>query len=96
MITHVVFFKLSNRDEAVLAEALNKLVSMKGKIPQIRHLEAGVDIARSERSHDLALLIRFDNIEDLKAYQDHPYHAGEVVPFLKNVTSSIVTVDYES
>jgi len=96
MITHIVFFKLSSPTVENVALVRDKLLSMKGKIPQLRHLEAGIDVIRSERSHDVALVTRFDSLDDLQAYQVHPYHAGEVVPLMKSVCSSIAAVDYES
>jgi len=96
MITHIVLFKLAEPTAENLATTLNKLLSMDGKIDLLRHLEAGVDVIRSERSYDIALTTRFDSLEDLQAYQIHPYHAGEVVPHMKAVCSSISAVDYES
>ena len=94
MITHIVLFKLAEPSADNLAATRAKLLSMEGRIPQLRHLEAGVDVIRSERSYDIALLTRFDSLDDLQAYQVHPYHAGEVVPHMKSVCSSIVAVDY--
>jgi hypothetical protein len=96
MITHIVFFRLKDQSAASMAAAKEKLLSMNGKIPQLRHLEAGVDVIRSERSYDLALLTRFDSLEDLQAYQVHPYHAGEILPYMKGVSESVVAVDYAS
>jgi hypothetical protein len=96
MITHIVFFKLGELSPDKIAETRNMLLSMSAKIPVIRHFEVGVDVVRSERSYDLALLTRFDSLADLKAYQEHPLHAGEVVPYVKSVCSSIIAVDYES
>ena len=96
MITHLVFFKLTDPTSENLAATRDKLLSMEGRIPLLRHLEAGVDVIRSERSYDVALITRFDSLDDLQAYQVHPYHAGEVIPFMKSVCSSIVAVDYES
>ncbi|MSN25038.1 MAG: Dabb family protein [Geobacter sp.] len=96
MITHLVFFKLADPSAENLAATRDKLLSMEGRIPLLRHLEAGVDVIRSERSYDVALITRFDSLDDLQAYQIHPYHAGEVVPFMKSVCSSIAAVDYES
>lgn len=96
MITHIVFFKLTEPTPDALAQVRDKLLSMQGKIPQLRHLEAGIDVIRSERSHDVALVTRFDSLDDLQAYQVHPYHAGEVVPLMKSLCSSVVAVDYES
>ena len=78
-----------------LAATHAKLLSMQGKIAQLRHLEAGIDVIRSERSYDIALVTRFDSLTDLQEYQVHPYHAGEVVPHMKSVCSSIVAVDFE-
>lgn len=96
MITHIVFFKLTEPSSDKIAAVRDKLLSMQGKIDLLRHLEAGIDLIRSERSYDVALVTKFDSLEDLQAYQVHPYHAGEVVPFMKANCSSIVAVDYES
>ncbi len=96
MITHIVLFKLAEPTPEKIAAVRDRLLSMQGRIDLLRHLEAGTDLIRSERSYDVALLTRFDSLEDLQAYQVHPYHAGEVVPFMKANCSSIVAVDYES
>lgn len=96
MITHIVLFKLAEPTAENLEATRDKLLSMNGKIELLRHLEVGVDVIRSERSYDIALTTRFDSLEDLQAYQIHPYHAGEVVPHMKSVCSAIVAVDYEN
>ena len=96
MITHIVLFKLADPSADNLDITRNKLLGMDGKIDLLRHLEVGIDVIRSERSYDIALTTRFDTLEDLQAYQIHPYHAGEVVPHMKSVCSSIVAVDYKS
>jgi len=96
MITHIVLFKLANPTVETLEATRNKLLSMDGKIDLLRHLEVGIDLIRSERSYDIALTTKFDSLEDLQAYQVHTYHAGEVVPHMKSVCSSIVAVDYKS
>ena len=95
MITHIVFFKLTEPTPANMAAVRNRLLSMQGKVDLLRHLEAGTDLIRSERSYDVALVTRFDSMADLQAYQVHPYHAGEVLPFMRANCSSIVAVDYE-
>ncbi|MHB8056283.1 MAG: Dabb family protein [Desulfuromonadaceae bacterium] len=96
MITHIVLFKLADPSAENLAATRSKLLSMDGKIDLLRYLEVGVDLIRSERSYDIALTTRFDSLNDLQAYQIHPYHAGEVVPHMKAVCTSIVAVDYEN
>ncbi len=96
MVTHIVFFKLKDRSAAGIAQAKEMLLSMDGKIDLLRHLEVGTDVIRSERSYDLALVTKFDSLADLQAYQVHPYHAGEVLPYMKGAAESVIAVDYES
>lgn len=96
MITHIVFFKLKDKSAASIDAAREKLLSMDGRIELLRHLEVGADVIRSERSYDLALVTRFDSLDALQAYQVHPYHAGEILPYMKSVSESVVAVDYES
>jgi predicted RNase H-like nuclease (RuvC/YqgF family) len=71
------------------------LLSLRGKVPQIRDIEVGVDVVRSERSYDLALVARFDSREDMEAYQVHPEHQ-KVVEYIRSVTTDSVAVDYVS
>ena len=96
MITHIVFFKLADPTPDMVSATRERLLAMKGKIDVIRRLEVGADVIRSERSYDLALVARFDTLSDLRVYQEHPLHAGDVVPYVRSVCSSIVAVDYES
>lgn len=96
MITHIIFFKLSDPAPEKIAKTRDLLLSMKGKIPQLRHLEVGVDVLRSERSYDLALVSKFDSLDDMRAYQVHPYHEGTVLPHTRSVCSAVAAVDYES
>jgi hypothetical protein len=95
MITHVVLFKLNAVSSEKLVEMKALLESMKDNILFLRHLEVGVDLVHSERSHDIALITKFDSLDDLQAYQIHPYHADIVVPYVINGCKSVVTVDYE-
>lgn len=96
MITHIVFFKLAESSPENIQAVQEVLSSMQGKIPQLLHLEVGIDLVRSDRSYDIALVTRFASLGDLQAYQVHPYHAETVVPFVKKVAQSSVTVDYEN
>jgi len=96
MIIHIVLFKLRDQSPANVAQTRGVLLSMIDKVPQLRHLEVGEDLIHSERSYDLALVTKFDSLDDLRAYQIHPYHAGQVLPHTQKVSSSVVTVDYES
>ncbi|VVB85403.1 Stress responsive A/B Barrel Domain protein [uncultured archaeon] len=95
MIIHIVLFKLKDRSAKNVQKARDVLLGMKGKIPQLRHLEVGIDVLHSERSYDLALVTKFDSMEEMKTYQANPVHV-EVSKYMTSVRESAVTVDYES
>jgi hypothetical protein len=95
MITHIVFFKLKDRSRGSVEKAMDVLLGMKGSIPQLRHLEVGSDVLHSQRSFDIALVTKFDSLEELEAYQKHPVHV-EVAKYMTSVRKFSVVVDYES
>jgi hypothetical protein len=95
MITHIVFFKLKDRSRGSVEKSMDVLLGMKGRIPQLRHLEVGSDVLHSQRSFDIALVTKFDSLEDLDAYQKHPVHI-EVAKYMTSVRKNSVSVDYES
>jgi hypothetical protein len=68
---------------------------MTSKIPQIRHMEVGVNVVPSERAYDVALYQHFDSLHDLQEYQAHTNHQ-DVLKYIHAVTASHVSVDYES
>jgi hypothetical protein len=49
----------------------------------------------SERSYDIALVTKFDSMDDLQAYQVHPVHK-KVIEHMTLVREASVSVDYES
>lgn len=95
MITHIVLFKLKDSSPSNIEKTEDVLLGMKGRIPELRHLEVGIDVLRSERSYDLALVAKFDSLEELQAYQKHPVHV-EVAKYMTSVRESAVAVDYQS
>jgi hypothetical protein len=95
MITHVVLFKLKDRSTGSVEKSKDVLSDMKGKIPMLRHLEVGIDVLHSERSYDIALITKFDSMEELKSYQVHPVHL-EVAKYINSVKEFSIAVDYES
>ncbi len=95
MVTHVVLFRLKDRSRKNIERARDVLLSLKDRIPVIRSFEVGADIIRSDRSYDLALVSKFDNLDDLEAYRIHPEHVN-VVDYIAQVKESSIAVDYES
>ena len=96
MVTHIVLFKLKDTSPDSIAAAKEKLLSMKGNVEMLRHLEVGVDAVHSARSYDIALYTKFDSLDALQAYQVHPYHGGDVAPYMREASEAVAVVDYES
>jgi len=94
MFTHIVFFKLKETTQKNLQKAKNILLSMEGNIPMLKYLEVGVDELHTERSYDIVLITRFDSLDDMNAYQIHPYHVAQVLAPLKDMIESSKAVDY--
>ena len=95
MITHIVLIKLKDESAENIEKAKNILMDMKGKIQELKDIEVGVDITHSDRSYNLVLITKFENIIDLEAYQVHPVHV-KVAEYIVSVRASTVTVDFES
>ena len=95
MLTHIVFFKLNDPVPENAAKLREALLSMTGHIPQIRHMEVGLNVVPSERAYDVALYQHFDSLHDLQEYQAHPNHQ-EVLKYILSVAATRVSVDYES
>ena len=95
MITHVVLFRLKDRSPENIEDAQSRLRGLAGKVPSLRHLEVGRDVIHAERSYDLALIARFDDLDGLQAYQVHPEH-GPIASHMRTISELIVAVDFES
>jgi hypothetical protein len=96
MITHIVFFKLKDRSPDSVKEAAQVISNMRGKIPVLKELEVGIDVVHSERSYDIALIAKFDSLEDLKVYDGHPEHLVLKEYMLNAREGASLAVDFES
>lgn len=99
MIRHVVMFSVTGDDQAEKAASAaamrGHLTSLVGAVPQLRHLEVGLSLARADGHSDLVLVTDFDSVEDLDEYQVHPEHL-RVVAAIKPYVQGRVVVDYEA
>jgi hypothetical protein len=92
MFTHIVLFKLHDRSAESIQKFHDTLESMHGKIPQIKHMEVGVNVVESARAYDVALVQKFDSLAAMQEYQTHPVHQA-ILPYLRQAATS-VAVDY--
>lgn len=94
MIKHIVMYRLKERTDANALALRDKFLSMRGKIPQLKQIDAGVDLTKSERSYDVALECVFDSVEDLNAYVVCDVHLP-VAAYVKSVVAESHSVDFE-
>lgn len=94
MIKHIVCFKLKDNSLPECEKAKEVLLSMKGKVPQLRDITVGIDFLHSERSYDLILEVVLDDEAALESYQNDPYHCSVVKKYMHAVRESSVAVDY--
>lgn len=94
MLVHIVMFQFKEENkEGNLVQVKEMLESLPEKIGTLKSMEVGIDISRSERSFDLALISTFEDQEGLSFYATHPAHL-EVVNVIKEVTLLSKVVDY--
>jgi hypothetical protein len=94
MFTHIVFFKLKDDSQENVEKVADILKAMKGKIPELKEIEVGIDVLHTERSYDLSLITKFNSKEDMDAYQVHSYHVNEVLKYIKPMIKQSAAVDY--
>jgi hypothetical protein len=94
MIKHIVFFKLKDSSPESINRTADVLRNMEGKIPQLLSIEVGIDVIRSERSYDIALITEVESLEALYAYQVHPEHQI-VIQHMNEFKESSFAVDYQ-
>jgi acetate kinase len=96
MITHVVLFKLKDRSPEAIEATMQVLNNMKGKIDVIQDMAVGKDVLHLERSYDIALIVKFNKLDDIKIYDTHPLHEEVKLHMSKVLDGRSVSVDFES
>lgn len=91
MLQHYVFIKyLEDTPSTHVAAFAEKMLALKKTIPEILKMEIGRDILHDDRSWDLILIMEFETVSTLRAYQKHPEHQSLMVfnnPFVAEVGS---------
>lgn len=93
MLTHVVMIKLKDPNDS--AEAVQRLMAMKGRIPSLNAIEAGRHNGIDPRGADVVLITRHDDRDGLAAYAVHPAHQ-ELLVWLKPRLAAGQVVDFEA
>ncbi len=94
MIKHIVMWKFKEGERENMLLFREKLLALKGQIPEIRAMEVGININPSDRSFDAVLVSEFDSLDALKSYSTNPLHVA-VSEFCKGIRTQSASVDYE-
>ncbi len=93
MIKHIVMWKFKEGEEENMKKFLEGLNELKGKIPEIKNLETGINI-NPKNEYDAILISEFENMEDLEKYKNDPRHV-KVSNMCKEIRISRQAIDYE-
>ena len=98
MIEHVVMWKFKDGEgrtsEENMAYVRERLLALPAIIPEIRSMQLGRDVSRTEMSYDMMLVTRFESLDDLHVYKVHPAHVA-VSEYVKRVRTARVVLDAE-
>ncbi|AGX45253.1 Dabb family protein [Clostridium saccharobutylicum] len=94
MFTHIVLFKVKEPTKENLQFLKETLLSMNGNINELKELEVGVDVIKSDRSYDIGIITRFDSKEDYLAYDVNEYHVEKVKKVIGPYLEGSKTLDF--
>ena len=94
MFTHIVLFKVKEPTEENLKFLEKTFLSMDGNIEELKQLEVGIDVIRSDRSYDIAIITRFDSKEDYLAYDVNEFHVEKVKKVIGSYIEASKTIDF--
>ena len=72
MITHVVCFTFAETNDRY--ECRDRLEALTPQIDALRSLRVGLDALGDDGAADLVLITTHDDVDGLRAYQQHPAH----------------------
>ena len=94
MIVNNMLLKLKKHDDEGILEALQKLMSMQGKIPHLKDIDVHGNIRRGPEAYDLSVTAKYNSMKDFESYLTHPVHV-EVSGYIGGVVESVAAVTYE-
>ncbi len=99
MIEHVVMWKFAENAEGKtrvenMAIVKERLLALPAVIPEIKFMQIGRDVSRTEMSYDMMLVTRFESLDALHTYKVHPAHVA-VSEYVAKVKTARVVLDAE-
>lgn len=97
MVKHIVMFQLTNQAKSigtdiVIQRLRSSILSMNGNIPGL--IKAELWNNNIGGTHDIALYCEFEQVEDIKTFQNHPIHLAHK-KMAMDLVCNRVTLDYK-
>ena len=96
MIHHVVLFRWAASATSDQVDAAGSaLLGMMGKIPEVRAVSFGPNLAESRSEYSHALLVVVEDMAAVKSYVDHPHHVDVAKTYLLPIREARLAMDFE-
>lgn len=92
MVRHVIMWKFRPGEETRMQEFLNRLQALDGVIPEILHMQIGVN-CKDGNNFDACLIADFADFDALERYKNDPRHV-EVSQLCKSIRETRGAVDF--
>ena len=96
MILHLILIRFRPGTEpARIARAFEGMLTMRGKIPEIRELSWSPNLGPSADEYSHVLRVTLDDMDAVQRYLDHPAHRAAVAEHLSEIREARLAVDIE-
>lgn len=98
MVRHIVMWRFKDEAEGKtklenMEYIRQRLYALKDIIPEIKSIDVGINVNKTDAAFDMALISVFDDIPALERYEVHPKHV-EVSQYVKKVRTDRAVTDY--
>ena len=93
MLRHVIMWKFKEDEKENMQKFLAGLQALDGVIPEIKHMEIGVN-CKEGNNYDACLIADFEDLEALDRYKNDPRHVA-VSQLCKSIRTARGAVDFE-
>jgi hypothetical protein len=96
MVYHIVCFRFHDGVTAAqIAAAGDALLGMRSRIPDIRDVRWGLNLAPSAGEFSHVLTVVLDDMAAVNRYLEHPAHLQTVAQFLAPIRAARLAIDIE-
>ncbi len=95
MVKHIVCFKLADNSAENCQKTRDIILSMRGKVPSAKSVDAHIDQLHSPRSFDIILEAIVEDWQKLDEYQNDAYHCNVVKKHMGEVAAQSIALDFE-